>query len=282
MPVGHKDPGSIVAEIEMTRTLHDGAFLLLEGVDEIRFWTPRRRSECELIDGEGKCNVVGAIQQLDADEFFGALAIVDDDYDSILGGTFESDNLARTDAHDLECLLCRSTALDVVLGEYGDETKIRSFETRTGLDVRTGLLERALVFGRLRLAAIFDGLDIDSKAIRVPRFVDYDTWSVDGDLLIQTVVRQGSSDSEDEVRSSIATLPEFDPWRVARGHDIVELLRIGLVRVLGNIPANVGTQHIQRILRSALTPQELQSTFLWNDIRAWELRNGEYRILKED
>ena len=146
MPVGYKDPGSIAAEIEMTRMLHGGAFLLLEGVDDIRFWTKRRRAECELIDGEGKSNVVGAMQRLDSDGAVGVLGVVDDDYDSILGTKRVSMNLVHTDAHDLECILCKSTALDAVLGELGHERKIRAFEAKTGMDVRTNLLHRALVF----------------------------------------------------------------------------------------------------------------------------------------
>ena len=63
---GHKSPGILVAEITMNRMSHDGAFLLLEGKDDVRFWQSRRHSNCELVDGEGKLNVVGAIQQLDA------------------------------------------------------------------------------------------------------------------------------------------------------------------------------------------------------------------------
>ena len=38
---GYKDHGSIAAEIKMTRTVHNGAVLLVEGEDDVRFWTPR-------------------------------------------------------------------------------------------------------------------------------------------------------------------------------------------------------------------------------------------------
>ena len=177
MPIGYKDPDTLVAEIKMSRMSHDGAFLIVEGRDDIRFWTPtsRRHADCELVDGEGKPNVIGGIQRLDAASFPGVLGIVDSDYDTLIGISIESGNLLTTDAHDLECLLCRSSALDKVLAEYGNRSKIERFEDETGTDVRTGLLERALVFGRLRWAAARSHPMIDLGGFRVPQFVDENT-----------------------------------------------------------------------------------------------------------
>ena len=95
-----------------------------------------------------------------------------------------------TDAHDLECLLCRSSALDKVLAEHGDAAKIQRFE-HAGIDVRTALLERALVFGRLRWAArARPAIALHGMAAR--RFVDEDTWTVDGERLI----RETASDAD--------------------------------------------------------------------------------------
>ena len=150
MPIGHKTPDTLVAEIRMHRMSHDGSFLIVEGKDDERFWTSRRHASCELVDGEGKQNVIGGIQRLDAASFAGVLGIVDSDYDPLNGVDVESESLLATDAHDLECLLCRSSALDKVLAEYGSRPKIERFENEAGADVRTGLLERALIFGRLR------------------------------------------------------------------------------------------------------------------------------------
>ena len=276
---GHKDPGILVAEIKMLQTLHDGAFLVVEGADDVRFWRTRRHAECELIDGDGKLNVVGCIRRLDADGYGGVLGAVDDDYDSLMGVTHGSRNLVATDAHDLECLLCRSSALDTVLAEFGNPSKISQFEKKTGDNVRTGLLERALVFGRLRWAALYLPLNIDSVAIRVQRFVDTDTWTVDSEELSRAVVPQGSYDV---LTRAIEQLPLADPWYVVQGHDMMELLRIGLRRVLGDIPARIGTDQISQVLRAAISPGELRKTTWWTDIRAWETENSPYLVLVEE
>ena len=274
---GHKDPGSISVEIKMTRMVHNGACFLVEGVDDLRFWRTRRHVSCELVDGEGKCNVVGAIQRLDAEDIRGILGMVDDDFDSLMHINHGTRNLVATDTHDLECLLCRSSALDQVLAEFGIVEKIQQFEA-AGVDVRSGLLERTMVFGRLRWAAKCHNLDIDVGAISVPRFMNSGTWSVDEGELIRVVSKNGSPDDCEKLKHRIAALPVADPWRVAQGHDMIQVLRIGLRHVLGALPASKGPDDIARILRVAVSSEEFQRTTLCKNIRIWEDANG-YLVL---
>lgn len=147
-----KDPGKIEAELVMRRAVHPGSFLIVEGPEDRRFWTPRVAplATCELVVGDGKRNVEGAVIRLDKRGFAGALGVVDDDYDRPQGRPLPSANLLATDAHDLECLLLRSPALDGVLAEYADPERIRRFEHSQGTRVREALLDRGLPFGRLR------------------------------------------------------------------------------------------------------------------------------------
>ena len=275
---GYKDPGTLAAEIKMTRANHSGAFLIVEGVNDVRFWTPRRRRhvDCELVDGEGKQNVVGAVQRLDTVKFDGVLGVVDSDYDSLNGVTLGSDNLVATDAHDLECLLCRSSALDTALAEFGSPEKIQRFERQEGIDVRTSLLNRAQIFGRLRWVVQGLELSIDSQLISVPRFVDDSSWTVDSDELIRTV--QGEISDGSVLSAQIDSLALPDPWHVARGPDLIELLRIGLKHVLGDLPNTTGYKEISRLLRAAIPTEELKITNFGTDIRRWEARNSPYQI----
>ena len=241
MPKGYKTPGTLVAEIKMNRVSPERTFLLVEGEDDIRFWTSWRHADCELVDGEGKQNVIGGIQKLNAMSFVRVLGIVDSDYDPLIGISVESENLLLTDAHDLECLLCRSSALNKVLAAYGSHSKIERFENETGTDVRSGLLERALVFGRLRWAAVRSHPVIDLGGLRVPRFVDENTWTVTNEeLLCETL--SDTPDDALELKRRIDELPAVDPWYVVRGPDMVTILRIGLRHTLGDIPASVGVK----------------------------------------
>ena len=277
--LGYKDPGSIAAEIRMSRAVHDGAFLVVEGVSDMRFWGARKYDTCELVNGEGKVNVVGAMHRLHAENIRGVLGVVDDDYDSLLGVDAGTKNVVTTEVHDLECLLCRSSALEAVLAEFGKESKIRRFEERTGGDVRTGLLERAMVFGRLRWAVARHKLRIKSGALRIPHVVDIDTWMVDSEKLMRSVVNGEALCQHRVLIQRIAALPVADPWRIVRGHDMVQILRIGLRRILGSIRNSTGTEDITRVLRAALSLEEFELTKLCMDMRCWELAEA-YPVLQ--
>ena len=281
MPTGHKDPGTIASEIKMMRMEHAGAFLVVEGVADMRFWRPRKHVACELVDGEGKHNVVGSLRRLDARRFEGVLGVVDDDYDSLMGIDPGTGNVVMTDAHDLECLLCRSRALEAVLAEFGVPVKMGRFEDAQGVDVRTGLLERALIFGRLRWVALRRDLNIDSTAIRVQQFVDVKTWQVDQAGLMGAVATGDSAGHEDLLAQCVARLPRTDPWRVVQGHDMIEILRRGLMSVLGDIPASVGPKQIAQVLRAGMDSEELRKTALWTDLRNWEAMNQGYSVLRD-
>lgn len=250
----------------------------MEGEDDLRFWRRWCHRNCELVEGEGKPNVAGCISRLDARQFAGALGVVDSDYDTLLGLSSPSPNLRETDAHDLECLLCRSSALDAVLVEYGSPSKIERFENKVCLDVRSGLLDKALVFGRLRWAAMRHEDTQGLSAVTISRFVDVAIWVVNGDELIRPVPNS-SMDWARTWSHRIGELPDADPWYVARGHDMIEILRIGLQRVLGDISPSVGTNDLARALRLAIPRDDLQATKLWTDMRNWDAANSPYTVL---
>ena len=273
MPAGNKNPGIIVAEVKLERQANDCSFLIVEGPDDARFWGPRRHSACTLVDGEGKPNVMAAVQRLDGD-VGGVLGIVDEDYDCLIGKSLGLSNLVAVSPHDLECfLLCQAPALDKVLAEFGTRAKIDSFEAREDSDVRTALLRRASVFGQLRWAHAC-GLNIRSEEIRIPRFLDEGTWQVDRQGLIRAAA---AGLEDDELERCIGRLPKVQPWRLVRGHDVLAVLRIGLRNVLGDLRPSVGVPDIARVLRAA---GRLEGTTLLEEIRRWEGANPPYLVLR--
>ena len=266
----------------MHRRSHAGAFLLVEGKDDIGFWTSRRHTNCELVRGEGKQNVVKGIEKINHADLAGVLGVVDNDYDLLNGRIIESVNLLATDAYDLECLLCRSSALDKVLAEYGDHCKIKQFEDETEIDVRTALLERTLVFGRVRWAAVRCHPVIDLGKFSVREFLDKNTWTVtDGESICKGLRDSVDDDDFLTLTRRIEGLPEADPWYVAHGHDMIEILRIGLQRRLGNIGPSVGVRQISEVLREAMSADDLRKTELWRDMRVWEDGNPPYMVLAD-
>lgn len=268
----------LVAEIKMRRTMHTGSFLVLEGKDDVRFWTSRCHRSCRLIDGNGKNNVVRGLQRLDEIEFAGVLGLVDSNHDHLAGRPTLSANIVATDAHDLECLMCRSSALISVLAELADREKVEQFEQETGEDVRTALLSRGSVFGRLRWAA--QEIDRSIASLPVRRFVDEESWTVDVDgLFVEAAEHLGIDDST--LQRRVAELPQADPWHVVNGHELIELLRIGLRKRLGALPTSNGVKEISRLLRAAMPDEDLRSTTMWHDMRRWEASNRSFRVLAD-
>ncbi len=191
-----------------------------------------------------------------------------------------SANLVATDAHDLECLLCRSSALDSVLAECGNADKIERFEAEHGMDVRAALLDRGLVFGRLRWAARQFQPIIDLGDISPRRFTDERTWVVDNEELVRVVASSNAQVDAEALQREITQLPPADPWHVVQGHDLIEILRVGLRGALGDLKASTGVQAIAGLLRQAMPPQDLQSTGLWQAMRRWERLNEPFLVLR--
>jgi len=206
-----RDAGIIENEIIMHRQVHPGSFLILEGPDDQKFWrpwvAPRR---CELVVGDGKPNVEGAITRLDTRNFSGALGLVDADFDRLQDQTLPSPNLLATDAHDLKCVLLRSAALERVLAEYGNPAKIRCFEATRGSRVWDALLARGLIFGRLRWFALRQDWSLPFTKLTPEGFTNRDTWEVDRDGLYAVAVAAGVLQSTDTVQAAIAALPDAD------------------------------------------------------------------------
>ena len=275
-----RTPGDIEAEIIMNRQVHKGSFLLVEGSDDSKFWSERiAKGDCEIVIAKGKSNLVGAIEKLDSRQFPGILGVIDDDFDSLEQCQHCSVNLVATDAHDLECLLLRSQALESVLGELGDPVKIKRFEQRSGLSVRQGLWKNGIAFGRLRWLTKRQGwqLSID-RHVNVGRFVDRDTWQPKETAMLETVAQTVALNT-DEIRGFLDALPQADPWHVCQGHDLTEILRLGLQKVLGHLKTTHTKNDIASSLRLAFHGIHLAATQLCANIQQWERLNAPYRIL---
>ena len=264
-----------MAELKMTLASGD-TVLAVEGDDDMRFWSSRKHADCHLVEGEGKANVVSGIRQLDASGHRGALGLIDRDYDTPLGTDLPSANLVATDGHDMECLLCRSAALDRVLAEYGNPVKIARFKRRSSQDVRAALLQRALPFGRLRWLANREGYSLD---ISVARFADKSGWTVDEQGLFESATDQIGSQLP--LSEQIGNPPQADPWHIVHGKDLLDILRLGLQSTLGDLRPNVGVSQLGHSLRLAMHDRDLQATGMWRDMRTWETRNPLHAVLPQ-
>ena len=85
-----------------------------------------------------------------------------------------------------------------------------------------------------------------------------------------------------EIQAYVGTLksPSHESWHVCCGHDLVELLSVGLRKVLGqHTEAAVQRERLEQQLRLAYEAGYFRSTKLYVRIRAWEDLNAPFKVL---
>lgn len=278
----------IANQIRMTRSQHNGTFIIVEGVTDIRLYQRFMSSEhCWFIPAKGKEKAVGALRILDRDEFVGVLAIVDADFWRIEDGIFHSPNLFITDSHDIETMMLASPALEKILMEWGSENKIQEFVRQHGKDVRQILLEIGQPVGYLRLVSIEKNLSLKFEGIQFSKFIDRKTLELTVDQLITEVKNKSQRHTLDNTSIEQAiqdvSLSEDDPWNVCCGHDLIGILSFCLTRTLGsNQEQDVKPELLEKILRTAYEYAYFVETNLYKSLNCWEMSNPSFPILKEE
>ncbi|HAG84438.1 MAG TPA: hypothetical protein DCL61_25610 [Cyanobacteria bacterium UBA12227] len=274
--------------IRLRRSSFSGAFLLVEGrSDKIFYERFVDKVACEVVTVSGKpsskLRVIAVLEILEKSSFQGILAIVDADFDRLETSAHNSANLLRTDTHDLETMLLKSFALDKVIAEFGSEEKITKF----GRDVRTALLEAGASVGYLLWISKCDGLNLTFEGITFSKFIDEQTLQIDELGLIQEVKNKSQAFSlknEDLQQRLISQKSNnHDPWQVCCGHNLVEILSLGLRKAIASTKAaDVEPSSLERNLRLAYEEAYFRKTQLYLDIRAWERNNQPFKVLRHD
>lgn len=214
--------------------------------------------------------------------FDGVLTIVDADFQRLDGVELDSSNLLMTDSHDLETMILYSDALDNVLSEFGSAREIK----KLGRPIRDILLEGGLPIGYLRwlLSPAKDNLSLKFKELSFDTFVDEKTLCVNIDNLIRELKINSGDYTLDEntTKLKITTLggEGHDPWQVCSGHDLVQILSIGLRNIFGNLRGkSVTMEVVDGILRVAYDRSHFCLTRLHNSIKDWEKANPSFSVL---
>jgi len=270
----------------MKRQQFAGSFLLLEGDTDARFYRGLvEQNNCQIVNAQTKSNAIEAIQILEDDGFVGALAVVDADFMVVAGVLPQSSNIILTDGHDLEMMLVLSPALDKVLTEFGSEVKVQRFSE--GTDVRSALMDLAMPVGFLRWLSERDGLSLRFEGLGFNQFLDRATLQMDMRRLIVAVKNHSQRHDlrDDDLLAGIEALARLSTnvAHVCCGHDVVEVLSIGLRRVLGTAGGTeVQAATVERALRLAYERAYFGTTPLHQRIRHWENRNPGFRVLPDE
>ncbi|MBN1541641.1 DUF4435 domain-containing protein, partial [candidate division KSB1 bacterium] len=225
-------PHSIANTIRMKGSNFSGAFLIVEGPDDARLFKMFAVQECCKIEAAfGKHNTIESLRLLEESGFDRAVAIVDSDFDTILGREYQSERLFTTDTHDIETLIVKSRAFDKLIAEYADDQLLRDFEAQFKKNLRQALLEPAYFIGLARYISIKYQLNLSFKGIEFDDYLDKDTLQVDQKGLIKALFANSNNQdiSATDLQKKLDDLnaENHDPWMMARGHDLVDVLLKG-------------------------------------------------------
>ena len=279
-------PVDIANEIRMTRTLHEGAFLIVEGDTDARFYKHIvDLGKFRITIAQNRENAVQIVTILQDDNLTGFLAIVDADFDALEGKVLASSNIFLTDTHDLETMILRSPALEKLLSEMGSETKLEEFVTVRGKELREALLEEGLHLGYLRWVSLQQGHALRFEGLNYRAFTDHLTLTVDQSKLIETIKNHSQKPqlSDQELQRQIEAIRDetHDKWHVCCGHDLIGILSVGLHKAVGsqrNWKA-IEPGILEGNLRLAYESAWFRDTRLYASIKAWEEINSSFRVI---
>jgi Protein of unknown function (DUF4435) len=269
-----KTSSSVVAEILMLKTTHNGGFFLVEGEDDSLFWSSRIfRSTCQIVICGGKVKVIEAAIKLDALSERMVLGYVDCDFDRARCFALQSPRLSHTDTHDLETMMLNCLALDKVLVEIADPEKLKEFEKINATSIFQAVLDRGIFFGRLRLLNDIRSCGVNFKEKLSPyKYFDQTGWQLDinkleNDFCIEAGIQPYI------LQPALSSLPNANPLDLIQGHDALCILAIGLKGPLGG-RKSFSEKEIASRLRIAMESQHLINTNLFINLKSYENNLG--------
>ena len=184
-------------------------------------------------------------------------------------------------------MLIKSPALEKVLRLFGSEEKISQITHNLGKDVRSILLECGIPIGYLRWVSLQEELDLKFEDLEFSAFISKDTFILDQSKFIQVVKNKSQKQNipDEQLKASIQNIRNdtHDPWHICCGHDLVDILSLGLRRAFGTQNINdIRRDLLEKDLILAYERLHFKKTQLYLSIQQWEMNNKPFTILVKE
>ena len=277
----------LVTKLQMLRSgKKSKAFVVVEGITDYRLYQKVvDTSRCEVIIGESKQNVVEAIKQCEKQDLEGIIGIVDADFDHMQQDKVLPKSLFMTDYHDLETMMMHSRAYDNVLLEYSDINKLARFEMRCKKSLRELLCENIALIGYLRKLSLEQHLNLNFNDLNFMEFTYVSNLALQEDKLIHYLLFRSKKlalKNNEQIGQLLhkSILAEDDLWQVCCGHDLMELMTIGLIHLFGNYNAKkLIAGQLEGCFRLAYQESYFEETKLYEALCHWQEENRPYQVV---
>jgi len=271
----------------LMRSTWKGTLLVTEGTTDSRLLDSFiDHEECQIVPGYGKEKVREAIEIADMRSAVGIFGVVDADFENLDGRRSASPNLLLTDHHDFLVMIFNSRALEKFVNNWCSHEKVQRFLDGSGYtDFREAILAKGLPLGLLRRHSHLEGLNLKFHEIRVERFINRDDLITDLHEMVGRVLQRSeltlTARGDIARRIAEALTGEHDPLQICNGHDLADIMSIGVRRALGNLTGAeaLSRTQLEGVLRTAYELTDFQKTSLYAEIRRWEGNNIPFVVL---
>jgi hypothetical protein len=271
----------IADEIRMRCTYYSGPFLLVEGSSDVTFFKCRMNINIEdIIPTFGWQNLTNAMSLLQADGFQKILGVVDLDYRGIIDYPNLPANIVITDDHDIETMMLNSRAFTKVIKSKSSSGKIKSYPN--GIEgVQNKILQLGIPIGSLRFYSDLKGKNYSFNEMNFDKFIDRKSLLFLSDKFVGHM--QGIHQNNISISTSILSIaigeanniPLFgDSFRLCSGHDLMEILAIGLKSVWGTYDSQeMSKKSLEDAFSLAYSHDFFAQTTLFREMESWFCHN---------
>ncbi len=278
-------PGSIASTIRLLRTTFTGSFLIVEGDSDARLF---KRfvdfTQCNIVLGYNRDNVLKVATILFSDGFLGFLALVDSDFSELIGETLDNYNIILTDSNDVEVMIFNTDVFDRFVAEYCSSDKIAAVENNLSLTIREIIMRNACVIGALRYLSRILSWNLDFQNMKY-KYVERVSLNISLDEQIEHLRGRSGTTSMpgvEEVREKVAeTITSLTTVSLCVcGHDLCEIVSHAVHNVIGRAHhLSRSGAAVEEVFRAAYTQDNFRQSKVHRDIVAWEDRNGAFKVL---
>lgn len=272
----------IASEIHMRCVDTQGPFILVEGPSDVLFLSCQMTVGIEnILPTFGWERLIDAMVILQGDGLVNILGIVDLDYRGIVASRGLPEDVVTTDSHDIETMMFSSPAFGKVLRQKSSIPKVRMYPSGSE-GIKSKILELGRRIGSLRFYSQFMGKRYSLEDLDIGKFVDKRTLVFSDSQCVSHI--RGISPRNRRIPNGIlakalaeiSNVPEFgDPYRLCRGHDLMEILAIGLKSIWGSHSSSeISGDSIEELFRLAYSHELFCVTNLFRQISDWFRSRG--------
>lgn len=279
-----------IANAIMQNTPFKGYYLVVEGLKDLKLYGKFINNQEIIIEvAFGKQNVKEIIGILTKRGFNQTIGIIDADFTRITEEEDVIDGLFITDDHDIEVMIVKTQALQHVLHVCCTKSKIKEFETKYEVSVRSQIFRLGKEIGYLKLAnkiydlgLVFKPKNPEGKQIKYKNFISDKTLRYLGDeKLISTVINYSIEKSKNlkskeiiDDRLSTIKKKEYPINQLVSGHDLTNALFILMKKVLSSRNKMLQcTNSVEDSLVLAYEFNDFKTTDLFVEMKNWADKN---------